>query len=101
MSKVRVGLIGSQFISAIHCESLRRVAAAEVLAVASPTEEHVRQFAAERQILYHFTDYRKMLEMDELDLIVLGLPNDLHCEATEACAAAGKHVVVEEPMAPS
>jgi predicted dehydrogenase len=32
-------------------------------------------------------------------MVVLGLPNDLHCEATEAAADAGKHVVVEKPMA--
>ncbi len=101
MSKVKVGLVGSQFISGIHFESLSRVAAAEVLAVASPTEQHVREFAEVRGILRHFTDYRQMLEMDELDLVVLGLPNNLHCEATEAAAAAGKHVVVEKPMAPS
>jgi predicted dehydrogenase len=101
MSRVRVGLIGSQFISSIHYEALQHVPAAEVVAVASPTEEHVQRFAAQRQIRHWFTDYREMLALDELDLVVLGLPNDLHCAATEAAAAAGKHVVVEKPMAPS
>ena len=38
MSKVQVGLIGSQFISSIHYESLRRVAAAEVLWRAGKTQ---------------------------------------------------------------
>ena len=37
----------------------------------------------------------------EVDLVVLGLPNDLHCEATCLAAQARKHVVVEKPMAPS
>ena len=78
-----------------------RFPAAEVIAVASPTETHVRQFAQERQIPQWFVDYRALLEMDEIDMVVLGLPNDLHCAATEAAAAAGKHVVVEKPMAPS
>ena len=40
-----------------------------------------------------------MLDLREVDLVVLGLPNDLHCEATCLAAAAGKHVVVEKPMA--
>jgi len=101
MSRVRVGLLGSQFITRIHFDALRQVPAAEVLAVASPTEEHVRAFAEERRIPHWFTDYRALLEMDEIDMVVLGLPNDLHCEATEAAAAAGKHVVVEKPLAPS
>ncbi len=101
MSKVQIGLVGSRFISSIHAESLRRVPDAEILAVASPTPQHVQSFAQEHRIEHWFTDYRKMLELDELDLVVLGLPNHLHCEATEAAAAAGKHVVVEKPMAPS
>jgi predicted dehydrogenase len=40
-----------------------------------------------------------MLEMDELDMVVLGLPNDLHCQAALDAAAAGKHVVCEKPLA--
>lgn len=99
MPTARIGLIGSGFVSSIHLESLRRVPAAEVVAVASPTESNVRRFAEEGGIPNWFTDYRKLLEMDEVDIVVLGLPNDLHCEATEAAADAGKHVIVEKPMA--
>lgn len=99
MSKVGVGLVGSQFISAIHFESLARVPDAEVLAVASPTLEHVRQFAQQRAIPHWHTDYRTLLKIDEIDLVVLGLPNDLHCQAVLDAAAAGKHVVVEKPLA--
>ena len=98
---VQVGLIGSRFIAAIHAESLRRIEGAQLLAAASPTEANVSSFAKQHRIPHWFTDYRKMLELDDLDLVVLGLPNDLHCEAAEACAAAGKHVVVEKPMAPT
>ncbi len=99
MNGVRVGLIGSQFISSIHAASLKTVPAAELLAAASPTEEHVKRFAAEHGIPHTFTDYRRMLEMDDLDMVVLGLPNHLHCQATLDAAAAGKHVVCEKPLA--
>ena len=98
MSKVRVGLIGSQFISGIHAESLKYVSDAEILSVASPTEEHVKAFAQQHDIPNYFTDYKKMLEMDEIDMIVLGLPNDLHAQATVDAAKAGKHVVCEKPL---
>jgi myo-inositol 2-dehydrogenase / D-chiro-inositol 1-dehydrogenase len=99
MDTVRVGLVGSGFISSIHYEALRVVAGAQVVAVASPTPGHAERFAAERGIAHHFTDYRSLLEAKELDLVVLGLPNDLHCELTCQAAQAGKHVVVEKPMA--
>jgi predicted dehydrogenase len=97
MKTVRVGLIGSQFVSAIHSEALKRVAGAEVFAVASPN--HAAEFAARHRIPHAFPDYREMLAMDELDMVVLGLPNDLHCQATLDAAAAGKHVVAEKPLA--
>ena len=45
MERVHVGLVGSQFISAIHFAALESVAAAEVVAVASPTAGHARTFA--------------------------------------------------------
>lgn len=100
MSKpVGVGLIGSQFISTIHAESLRTVPQADVFAVASPTEPHAAEFAERFNIPHALTDYRKLLEMDEIEMVVIGAPNDLHCRITLDAAAAGKHVVCEKPLA--
>jgi hypothetical protein len=45
MTPVRVGLVGSQFISAIHAEALKQVPRAELFAVASPTAGHAAEFA--------------------------------------------------------
>jgi myo-inositol 2-dehydrogenase / D-chiro-inositol 1-dehydrogenase len=98
MKPIRVGLIGSQFISSIHCESVRSVPGAEIVAVTSATEVHAKAFAEQHSIRRWFTDFRKMYEMPDLDLVVLGLPNDLHCDATIAAAAAGKHVICEKPL---
>lgn len=46
-----------------------------------------------------FSDYRQMLQMDELDIIYVLTPNSLHEEMTVAALQAGKHVVCEKPMA--
>lgn len=96
--KVGVGLIGSQFISTIHAEALKTVADANILAVMSPTAGHARDFAAKYDIPNHFTDLDEMLSMENLDMVVIGAPNYLHCEITLKIAAAGKHVVVEKPF---
>ncbi|NOZ21744.1 MAG: Gfo/Idh/MocA family oxidoreductase [Planctomycetes bacterium] len=98
MDKVNVGLIGSQFISTIHAEALKQVPEARVLAVASPTRSHVKAFARQHGIPRWFTDYRQMLAMEDLHMVVLGLPNYLHAKATIAAARAGKHVVCEKPL---
>ena len=96
--RVRVGLVGSQFVSTIHAESLHRCAGAELVAVASPTPGNAEKFAAKWKIPNHFTDYRKMLELRDLDMVVIGAPNQLHCPVTVDAAAAGKHVVCEKPL---
>jgi predicted dehydrogenase len=96
--KVRVGLVGSGFITSIHADALRRCAGAEIVAVASPTRGKAAAFARRHGIPRHFTDYRKLLELDEVDLVVVGVPNDLHCEVTLNAAGAGKHIVLEKPM---
>ena len=97
-NKVKVGIIGSQFISTIHAESLQRCQSAETIAVASPTSGNAEKFAQEHSIPNHFTDYRDLLAMDEIDMVVIGIPNDLHCEVVVAAASAGKHIVIEKPL---
>jgi myo-inositol 2-dehydrogenase / D-chiro-inositol 1-dehydrogenase len=99
MKTIRVGLIGSGFITSIHYEAMRRVAGVEVVAVASPTPGNAERFATDRGIARHFTDFRALLDIKDLDLVVLGLPNDLHCTVACQAAQAGKHIVVEKPMA--
>src|SRR5438445_2863019 len=96
--KINVGLIGSGFISSIHAEAVKRCQDAEIMAVASPSKGKAQIFAKQHGLAHHFTDYRKLLEMDEIDLVVVGIPNDLHCAVTVDAAAAGKNNVLEKPM---
>jgi predicted dehydrogenase len=96
--RVRVGIVGSQFISAIHARSLLTCPQAQLLAVASPTPGNAERFAQQFGIAHPYTDYRRMLDLPEIDLIVIGTPNDTHCRITLDAAAAGKHVVVEKPL---
>ncbi len=95
---VNVGLIGSQFISNIHAEALQACTAANILAVVSPTPGNAERFASRHGIAHHLTDYHRLLQMPEIDMIVVGAPNDVHCQITVEAAAAGKHVVLEKPM---
>jgi len=98
MKKVGVGIIGSQFVAEIHAESFERVANAEVVAAASPTEAHVREFAKRHGIPKWFTDYREMLALPEVQMVTIAAPNNLHCQTVCDAAAAGKHIVCEKPL---
>lgn len=96
--KVGYGLIGSQFITTIHAESIKTVADAELIAVMSPTPGHAEKFAKQHGIPHHFTELDNLLAMPEIDVIVIGAPNYLHCDITLKAAAAGKHVICEKPL---
>jgi predicted dehydrogenase len=100
MKTVKVGLVGSQFISTIHAESLKRVPQAELFAVLSPTGTHAQDFATRHGVRHAFRDLDRFLA-SEIEMVVLGCPNDLHADITVAAAKAGKHVVCEKPLAPS
>jgi predicted dehydrogenase len=95
---VGVGIVGSQFISTIHAESLRACPQAEIRAVASATAAHARAFADRFGIPRHFTDYRELLALPDVDMVVVGVPNHLHAQVASDAAAARKHVVMEKPL---
>ena len=95
---VAVGLIGSQFISSVHADALRHCPQAELAAVASPTPGNAAQFAERFGIPCVLTDYQDLLARPEIQLVVVGVPNHLHCQIVLDAAAAGKHIVVEKPL---
>ncbi|MBU0606776.1 MAG: Gfo/Idh/MocA family oxidoreductase, partial [Armatimonadetes bacterium] len=97
MDQVGVGIIGSGFVSEIHVEAFGRVPNARVVACASP--HNAGTFAAKHGVPKHFSDYRDMLALPEVDVVLLALPNFLHCQACEDAASAKKHVICEKPLA--
>ena len=98
--RVKVGIIGSQFQADIHAASLQIMPEeAEVVAVASPTPGNAAAFATKFGIPRAFTDYREMLKEKDIELVTIAAPNNLHALMTRDCAAAGKHIVCEKPLA--
>jgi predicted dehydrogenase len=97
--RVKVGIIGSGFIADIHVESFQIMPdEAEVVAVASPPEYRPEELAKKYNIGWVFTDYKKMLAEDDIEMVVIAAPNYLHAQMTVDIANAGKHVVCEKPL---
>lgn len=96
--KVGIGLIGSGFISTIHADALKSCSDAQLMGVVSPTPGKAEAFAQKHGLPHGFTDYRRLLEQKEIDMVIVGIPNDLHCQVVLDAAAAGKHIVLEKPM---
>lgn len=95
--KIKVGIVGTGFVADIHHYSFKNfVPNAEVVAVSSP--HNASQFAKERGVPAAYPDYNEMLKDKEIDVIDIGIPNDLHCKVVLAAAKAGKHVIIEKPL---
>jgi predicted dehydrogenase len=97
--RVKVGIIGSGFEADIHAESFRIMPeAAEVVAIASPTQGHAAALATKYGIPRVFSDYREMLREKDIEMVTITAPNYLHAQMTVDIANAGKHVVCEKPL---
>ncbi len=99
MDKVRVGLIGGGFVSSIHAEAFQEVPEAVLTAACGLDGGAIEAFGGKWKIPFTTTEYRKVLERKDVDMVVLGIPNDQHREITVGAAQVGKHVVVEKPLA--
>lgn len=99
MKPVTIGMIGSQFQAECHAMSIAMIPSEMVVgAVASPTGSNAASFAERHRVPHHFTDYRDLLKLPEIEAVVITAPNSLHCDMTLAAAAAGKHVICEKPL---
>ncbi len=96
---VRIGLVGSGFVSDFYLQGLHDVADWEIPVVASPALDHAQRFARKWNIAEATTDVDAVIERKDLDLIIIGAPNHCHKDLVLRCARAGKHVVCTKPLA--
>lgn len=99
METVNVGIIGTGGIAQVHLRTYAQLEGVRVLAAADVVAENVEKSAERWDIPHVFTDYQKMLEMDELDAVDICTPHQIHRKPTVEALKAGKHVMVEKPMA--
>lgn len=100
MHPTKVALLGAGFIADIHLESYRRfVPEAEVVAVYTRDPKKAEAFARKHHVPQWYSDLDQAIEASGCDVVDVGLPNFLHHRAVLAAARAGKHVIVEKPLA--
>lgn len=99
MKKLNFGIIGCGRIAYKHAEAIKKNEKANLLCVCDIIEERAAEYKDKYGAEAHFTDYRKMLEYSGLDVVNICTPSGMHAEMGIAAAQAGKHVIVEKPMA--
>jgi UDP-N-acetyl-2-amino-2-deoxyglucuronate dehydrogenase len=99
VKKLNFGIIGCGRIAHKHAEAIKKNEKANLLCVCDILEERAAEYKDKYGAEAHFTDYRKMLEYSGLDVVNICTPSGMHAEMGIAAAQAGKHVIVEKPMA--
>jgi UDP-N-acetyl-2-amino-2-deoxyglucuronate dehydrogenase len=95
----KIALIGCGRISGKHLESISQLNNdLKLVAVCDIVKERAKD-AGEKYVVDWYTDYQKMLERGDIDVVSICTPSGLHPEHGIAAAKRGIHVVSEKPMA--
>src|SRR5690554_1095919 len=84
-----------------HTRAFSKLGGLQPWVVAGANRQATAEFAAEHGFQHHTTDHRDVVGDDDVDLVVVSSPNALHFEHAMAAVEAGKHVLVEIPIAMS
>ncbi|MFT5124109.1 MAG: putative dehydrogenase [Kiritimatiellia bacterium] len=107
MSKpLNIGMIGYGFMGRAHSNGYKRVPnffdteyVPVLKAACARNKEKVQDFADTWGYESIETDWRKLLERDDIDAVDICVPNNLHKEMAIAAAEAGKMILCEKPLA--
>lgn len=103
---LRIGLIGYGFMGRAHSNAYRKVGnffdlehECVLQAACARNEANIKAFAAKWGYASIETDWRKLIARDDIDLVDICVPNNLHAEIATAAAKAGKMILCEKPLA--
>jgi predicted dehydrogenase len=106
MKEIRVGMVGYKFMGKAHSHAYRdlpmffpNTAKPVMKLICGRDEAGVRQAAEQFGWEEYTTDWRQLVQRDDIDLIDINAPSDAHKEIAIAAAKAGKHIFCEKPLA--
>ncbi len=82
-----------------HLDALAKIEGVSVTSVVGREQAAISKFAATRGIAHATTDLAESLARDDVDAVILSTPTQMHAAQSIQCMKAGKHVLVEIPMA--
>jgi biliverdin reductase len=95
---IRVGIVGTGFAAKVRAQNLDAEPRTQLIAVAGRNLERTAEFAEGFNTLA-VADWPTLLQMSDIDLVIVATINKDHGQIARAAIAAGKHVIVEYPLA--
>ncbi|MVA77141.1 gfo/Idh/MocA family oxidoreductase [Auraticoccus sp. F435] len=97
--ELRVGVIGLGFAGTTHLDAFTALPGARVVALAGQEPARLAELADTRGVESRYADWQDLVARDDLDIVSIGVPNDLHHPIAVAALSSGKHVFCEKPLA--
>lgn len=97
----RAAVIGLGWPGRSHARAYLDLPGVDVVAVVDPDRARAETVATDLAVPVTYSNVEELLAKDEVDLVSVCTPNDLHAPISCAALDAGKHVLVEKPMAVS
>lgn len=98
---MKICMAGEGAIARKHLDALARIEGVEVASLAGGNPADTEELARERGIGFHTTDLQEAMHRPGIDAVILTTPTQLHASQAIAAMEAGKHVLIEIPMADS
>jgi len=95
---LRWGIAGTRFISNTVVEAIRQSDGSTITAVAGRNAENLSDFQSRHAIAKGHSTYEALIDDSDVDIIYIGLPNNVHHSITIKAAAKGKHVLSEKSL---
>ena len=98
MDKIRIGLIGLGSVANAHLAAIRRLDTVRLVSVCDVRDVQVKQVASDFSA-QPYTDFRDLLDVRGVDIVLVLTPASTHRVIVEAAAKTGAHVFCEKPLA--
>jgi 2-hydroxy-4-carboxymuconate semialdehyde hemiacetal dehydrogenase len=98
---MKVALAGQGAFGIRHLEAMQHIPGVEVISLTGGRPAGTEEVARKWRIPHWTTDLAETLKQPGLEAVILASPTQVHAQQAEACMRAGKHVLIEIPMADS
>lgn len=101
MKKIKLGIIGTGIAAReLHLPALLKLQNHfEITAVCNHTEPKAKKFSKQIGGVPYYLDYKKFLDEADIEAVDIALPIELNYQVTKDAVKAGKHVILEKPLA--
>jgi predicted dehydrogenase len=96
---IRIGVVGGGFMGMLHARVFSQLPDARLIAVSDPMLQKAPEIPGYVDPVACYKDHRYLLEREDIDAVVVATPENLHRDIVVDSSSAGKHILLEKPIA--